>query len=74
MEGLAGSAFSDILLGSNADATEIDIPGTLSGALTDPSRAREMATAGRALVEQEFNLHTNVAELRDYFMKASDNA
>ena len=26
------------------------------------------------LVEQEFNLHTNVAELRDYFMKASDHA
>ncbi len=34
VEGLSGSAFSDILRGSNADAADIDVAGTLNNALT----------------------------------------
>jgi len=33
VEGLSGSAFSDILRGSNAEAADIDVAGTLSNAL-----------------------------------------
>ena len=35
VEGLSGSAFSDVLRGDDADAAEINIPGTLNSALTN---------------------------------------
>ena len=40
VEGLSGSAFSDILRGSEADAAEIDVAGTLNSALTSDGIAR----------------------------------
>jgi Ca2+-binding RTX toxin-like protein len=38
VEGLSGTAFSDILRGTEATAADIDIAGALNSALTDPSR------------------------------------
>lgn len=35
VEGLSGSAFSDILRGDNEEAADINIPGALNGTLTD---------------------------------------
>ena len=35
VEGLSGSAFSDVLRGDDADATEINVPGPLNGVLTN---------------------------------------
>ena len=40
VEGLSGSAFSDILRGSEANAAEIDVAGTLNSALTAEGIAR----------------------------------
>jgi colanic acid/amylovoran biosynthesis glycosyltransferase len=40
-------------------------------ALTHPQRAREMADAGRQLVEKEFDLRENVAQIRQLFQEAS---
>ena len=48
------------------------LAGALQDALGHPGRAREMAIAGRALVEREFDLRTNVGGLRTLFCKASD--
>ena len=38
--------------------------------LACPERAREMAAYGRALVEEEFDLRRNVAQLRSHFQEA----
>ena len=35
VEGLSGSAFSDVLRGDDADAAEINVPGALNGVLTN---------------------------------------
>ncbi len=40
VEGLSGSAFADILRGSDAEAAEIDVAGTLNSALTSDGIAR----------------------------------
>lgn len=48
-----------------------ELADAMEKALNDPQNARKMAKAGRALVEREFDLHKNVAELRDHFEKAS---
>lgn len=39
--------------------------------INDRESAEEMATAGRKLIESEFNLRTNVAELRKLFVEVS---
>ena len=39
--------------------------------INDRDSAQKMATAGRELIESQFNLHTNVRELRELFREAS---
>lgn len=46
----------------------------ISRSLEQRERSLEMAIAGRTLVEEQFDLRRNVAQLRELFEKASDTA
>ncbi|MDQ3653517.1 MAG: glycosyltransferase [Chloroflexota bacterium] len=45
----------------------VELSGAIAAVLADPLRARTMAEAGRALVEEQFDLRRNVAQLRAHF-------
>ena len=47
----------------------VELSGAIASVLTDPVRARTMAAAGRALVEELFDLRRNVAQLRAHFFE-----
>ena len=49
----------------------VELAHAIAIVLDDPAHAREMAAAGRALVEERFDLRRNVAQLRDLFEKVS---
>ncbi len=49
----------------------VELSHAIACVLEEPVRAREMAEAGRALVEERFDLRRNVAQLRDLFEKVS---
>ena len=44
-----------------------ELAGAIASGLADPVRAQEMAEAGRALIEERFDLRRNVAQLRVHF-------
>lgn len=48
-----------------------ELSDAIEAVLADPAGAREMAKAGRALVEERFDLRRNVAHLRSHFEKVN---
>ncbi len=50
-----------------APNSPVDLAHAIASVVNDPARAREMAKAGRALVEERFDLRRNVAQLRARF-------
>ena len=53
------------------ESSPVELADAMQNAFSDPAWTRKMARAGRALVEQEFDLQRNVAELREHFEKVS---
>lgn len=49
-----------------------ELAAAVASVLNDPAHARAMAQAGRALVEERFDLRRNVAQLRAHFERVSE--
>lgn len=49
----------------------VELSQAIASVLADPARARQMAAAGRALVEERFDLRRNVAQLRAQFERVN---